>query len=287
MNSVIRKYTGSNIAKTLGGDAEILYNACMEYMHAAFGDNVEYQRLENQILLCDETRDFLYSAPERVKYTKGTRPVLDKIVNDLCKDAVSEREKVLAILVFIRDLRLKFDGLDFFYGGTEEELIKKGERYCERVARLMVALCEVAGIPGRIVFHLQGHITSEIYLDSKWSYFDPRFGVFFVDDKECILSVDELVHNHEIMHHQPQWVLDFVSPELIKASLPDAYSQRHTKYFEPIELQCMEYYSLTHAERYNFEWMPNYEYKGNPKREEAHARYVEAIKNYYKEAVHL
>jgi len=273
----IKKYTGLAIADVLPAKAAKMYLACLEYMHEAFGDNVEYERLSEQILLCDETRDFLYSSPNPTRYQKGTRPILEKTVSDVCNGCATDKEKVLAILAFIRDLRLKFDGLDFFYGGTEEELIKKGERFCERVSRLMVSLCEVAGIPGRIVFHSRGHITSEIWLDGKWSYFDPRYGVFFTDSSGKIMSVDEIVANPNAIDSQPDWVTAYVSDE--KTAMPN-WRENHKKYFDVRELQLMQHYSLADSHKYHFEWMPNYEYKGNIKREEAHKRYVDAINEY-------
>ena len=68
---------------------------------------------------------------------------------------------------------------DYVYGGTEEELIAKGEWLCEGLSRLYVPLCEVAGIPGRILYHvIGGHVTAEVFVGA-WAYVDPRMGVYF------------------------------------------------------------------------------------------------------------
>ena len=45
----IKKYTGLAIADVLPVKAAKMYLACLEYMHEAFGDNVEYERLSEQM----------------------------------------------------------------------------------------------------------------------------------------------------------------------------------------------------------------------------------------------
>ena len=177
---IIRMCTGENITARLQYPANELYANMLRHMQAAFGDNVEYERLKKQVLFCPETEEYLYQTPQPVKYRRGMRPTLDAIVDEVIAGCETERQKVLAILAYIRDLRLKYRkfGRDIdFYGGTEEEQIKKGERMCERVARLMTALCEIAGLPGRIIFHVStGHVTNEIFVEGGWAYFDPRYG---------------------------------------------------------------------------------------------------------------
>ena len=110
-------------------------------------------------------------------------------------------------MCFCRDLYKQNDGILLFYGGTEEELIKKGEQLCECLARLMVALCEIIDIPGRIITHIAGgHLTCEVFLENKWSYFDPRTGIFYVLPNGQIASAIELLLQPEIMDRQPEWV---------------------------------------------------------------------------------
>lgn len=247
------QYTGLHIAHRLSGYANELFLTSWDYMHKAFGDNVEFELLADMTLLCNKTKEYLYQKPGKTAYVRGLRPALDNIVDTVCKDACTEREKVLALFAFVRDLHLKSGRCDYFYGGTEEEQIKKGEFLCERVSRLMVALCEVAGIPARIVFHLvTGHVITEIYLEENWSYFDPRFGVFFVDENNKFLSVLEIREKPEVIYRQPQWVLDYFNPD-------DPYdlNECHDRYLSKKEIQLYGEYSLTHADRYHYEWMPS------------------------------
>ena len=269
----IEKYKGLNIADQLEGTARECYIACWEWMKYAWGNNVEFERMSDHILLCDETYDYLYtnSAP-KVRYVRGTRPVLEKIVDEVCKDCKSEREKVLAILSYIRDMHKKVGGADYFYGGTEEDLIKKSEWFCERVARVMAGLCEIAGMPVRIVFHVAGgHVTNEIYLEGKWSYFDPRWGSFFMDGNK-FLSVDEIVNNREIIHNQS----DFVKSYRTDYWAQD-YLEHHSYhfYFSPREIQCLGNYSLMDADKYHFEWVPIYSGGEKPNVRTPNERYRE------------
>lgn len=250
----ISDYTGFNILNVLEREAEKwVFTLNFEQLHINYGDNVDWQRLENQILLCDETKEYLYKKPEGVRYVKGTRPVLENEVSSVCAGAKTDREKVLAILCFIRDLR-KTHGTHIpeemeFYGGSEEVLIEKGENLCECVSRLMVALCEIIGLPGRIIMHMIGHITCEIFLDGKWSFFDPRYGAFYVDENDKILSVAELMENREYILNQPDYVKDYISEITTVRKMQEKNYERH---FGGKDFHLFEHYSLMDASKYNY-----------------------------------
>lgn len=258
----INSYKGKNIAERLSGTPKECYLASWDWMEYGWGENVEFQRLREQILLCDETRGYLYpvNAPT-VRYKRGGRPILDKLGDDICEGLTEEREKVLAILKYIRDMHERVNGADYFYGGTEEELIKKSEWFCERVARVMVALCETQGIAGRIVFHIgAGHVTNEIYLEGKWAYFDPRCGMFCIDDEGRFMSVDDISRDRDAIYRQPEWVTDY------HAKYWSLDYRQHRNYhfcFSPYELQCIGEYSLADADKYNFDWVKPYSGDGN------------------------
>lgn len=276
---ILKEYSGARLAEKLSPHAREMYESCLAYMHAAFGDNVEYERLvTDQVVLCPATREALYMKPEPVKYKRGMRPILDKIVDEVTRDKTTEQDKAIAIMAYIRDLKDKVGGRDYFYGGTEEELIKKGERYCERVARLMTALLEVAGIPARIVFHMVGHLTCEAYVDGKWAYFDPRFGLFYLDKEGRALSVAEIADDPEVIYNQEEWVYDYGSREYTHEFMAKS---NHDNYLHPKQLQVFGYYTLTDSDKFHFEWMPSGHFPVK-ERDDLHKIYVDAI-NKYKE----
>ena len=142
----IDDYKGKNAINQMETERlKLLFSAAWENMRNCFGDNVDYERFHDEILYCEETRDYLYcSPPPTARYEMGTRPVLEEVVEGVTRGLSTDRERALALLSYTRDLKNKSGNRDYFYGGTEEELIKKGEKYCERLSRLMVALCEVA-----------------------------------------------------------------------------------------------------------------------------------------------
>ena len=273
----VENYIGINIANRLEGVARELFLSNLDYMHLAFGDNVEYERLFHQILLCNETKDYLYSAPKPTSYERGSRPILEKIVDSVCEGAKTETDKALSLMRYIRDLKDKVDGRDYFYGGTEEELIKKGERYCERVSRLMCGLCDIAGIPARIIFHVSGgHLTTEVFVDGAWGYIDPRFGLFYINEDGRLLSVVEIADNPEVIFNQPKWVYDEGSNEYTPEFMA---KENHDVYLRKNELQLYGDYRLSDASRYHYEWMPSGAFPV-PERDNAHKRYVKYINEY-------
>ena len=263
----VEDYKGKNIKDRLTSETlKSLFEALWQGQFNNFGDNVDYQRMHDEILYCDATHDYFYNSPPPApRYERGTRPVLEKIVDEVTKGLTTNREKALALLVYVRDVKIKSGNRDYFYGGTEEELIKKGEKYCERLARLMVALCEIANIPARTIHHVVGgHMTTEVYIESGWAYMDARHALLYVDENDKILSVREILDNRDIIFSQPKWVYDIASKEF-----PFEKRQKMNAYcfFCPGEIQLYAEYHLGDADRYNFEWMPSTEAFAVPERD--------------------
>ncbi len=231
-----------------------VYEWNWKQLHINYGDNVEFEKLAGQIVLCPETEAMIYAAPSPVRYIPGTRPQLENTVAGLLIDCKTEREKLLALLRFTRDLYKKYGGEQLFYGGTEEELIKKGEWLCECLGRLIVALAEIARIPGRIVMHVAGgHITAELYIEDGWVYVDPRCGMLYEKPNGRLASVRDCTRERTLFSSQPSWVQALVS---------DAWTyefrniQRNANVLlHPRELQTFCDYSLADAEKYHFDWL--------------------------------
>ncbi len=168
-------------------------------------------------------------------------------------------------------------GFDYFYGGTEEELIKKGERFCERVSRLMCALCEIAGIPCRMMQHLvRGHTTCEVFIEGKWAFVDPRYATFYIGADGRLLSVEEILADPDVIYRQPEWVYEYLSGEMPR----DALLRRDRGLsFSGEEVFFYVSYSILDRDRYHYGWMPSAIFP-MPKREEKYAVYAELRKKY-------
>ena len=254
MDINIKDYMGLNIVKRLKTNAQRnVYMENWEHLYLNYGENVDWQKLKRQILLCDATKDYIYSVPNKPGYVQGTRPLLEAEVANAVSGAETDRAKVLKVLAYCRDLYLKHGGNTEYpyYGGTEEDLIEKGENLCECMGRLMVSLCEILGFAGRIVTHIaRGHITCEIYIDGKWSYFDPRFGMFYVDETGAFLSVAELVENRHYILNQPEWVKEYISAQ---CKYEERQKVNYEFCFSPKEIQTFCDYSLMDCDKYNFD----------------------------------
>ena len=266
------EFTGMNIVGQLTGKYEKeSYQAACRQLYLNYGPNVDYERLSDQILLCNDTREFLYAQPTPVKYIPKTRINLENLVHEITSNSKTQRDIVLAIMCYIRDLYKKYNGKVLFYGGTEEELIKKGEWLCECVSRLMVALCEIKGIPGRTVFHVfSGHFTSELFFEDRWGYVDPRFGLFYLDGEGRFASIHTLIQNPTLILNQDDYVKSFC----VEYGNYDYRCHRNLHFcLNPRECQCFSNYSLMDKGKYHYDWI-SYE-TAQEAIKEVHTRYVE------------
>ena len=138
-----------------------------------------------QVRLAPETASFLYEdfTSTVIKYFKGSRPSLEKILDVILADMkeASDKEKVLAILHWVSASLMH---AKFFKGDipgsralTEEELLESGWGWCNEQSRLFVTLSQIAGYPARMcsIYHSDGihsHMASEVFVDGKWSFAD-------------------------------------------------------------------------------------------------------------------
>ena len=249
----IKQYTGENIAQHLTPAARrdaFLVN--WAHMEANYGSGVDGYLVHEQILLCPETASYLYQPPAPVRYRRGSRPVLERTAEELVRDAQTETDEAIAIMRFCRDLYRRRSGRHLFYGGTEEELIEKGEQLCECLSRLFTALCETSGIPARILTHtIGGHVTAEAYADGRWGYVDPRAGMYFRRPEGGLYSVGELFDDPSLLEGQCDAVRADVSDRF-------TYELRIRKlrelYLTPAEVNTVKNYSLADADKYSYAW---------------------------------
>ena len=133
-----------------------------------------------------ETAKYLYSeyTPLKVEYRKGLFPSLEKIVARYTKPGQSDREKALALLTKAMAKHMphptvppirKFVGPD--RGLDDEGLFASGSGWCNQQARGFVRLCQIAGVPARIIElffanERSGHVVSEFYADGHWCMAD-------------------------------------------------------------------------------------------------------------------
>jgi hypothetical protein len=81
-------------------------------------------------------------------------------------------------------------------GLDDEALLSSGRAWCNEQARVFVRLCQVAGIPARLIFLFYspapgGHVIAEFYADGRWSMADASFLCVFPDAGGHLMSAAE------------------------------------------------------------------------------------------------
>ena len=151
-----------------------------------------------------ETAKFLYNdyTPLKVDYRKGTFPVLEQIVVKYTAAVKSDKDKAVILLTKGMPALLRhpavppYKALAVDRNLNEEGLIKSGEAWCNEQARVFIRLCQVAGIPARMI-HLfysdnkNGHTISEFYADGRWSMADSTYFAVFPAKDGHLMSVAE------------------------------------------------------------------------------------------------
>ena len=228
-----------------------------EIVRIAIGPLVDGEHfIHSQIYLCKETADYIYAdyTPTKVKYKPGSRPVLDKIVGRMKLAKLSDFEKMLWLMRFVRDLgavRAWDLGKEAMDGGTEEELIAKRVAVCNECSRLLITLCQVAGLPARYIgHHIWGHGVTEVYVDGHWSYCDPQQGRFFLKKNGQLASTWEIWQRPAIIRQQPDWARREVHPRYHYEG--DPYLAAEHGCFHPKECTGIVNYPIADHRRFDY-----------------------------------
>ncbi|MBI1927233.1 hypothetical protein HYR99_23700 [Candidatus Poribacteria bacterium] len=170
--------------------------------------SVDRALVERMIRLCPETAAYLYGeyTPTQVKYQKGSRPELEGYVEEAVANPSLGEERVVGIARFCSDLgKAVGDDLDAMrVGGTEEEIIRRGSDWCTDVARVGCVLCQVAGLPARLVMlanteqAYSGHVIIEAYRSGVWGAVDVTNNAVYRFPTGKPASMWELM-NHPLM----------------------------------------------------------------------------------------
>lgn len=233
-------------------DRRRAFEANWKSMQANYGESVDFQLRRRVVLLNNATRPLLYgSPPQAVPHQEGTRPELEKIVRKVTGGLKTDQKKAIALMRFVRDIYQPTD--DPRFGGSEESLVNRGDGLCESLSRLMVGLCEISGMPGRVVLHvIGGHLAAEIWVGDSWAYLDARSGIFFLRPDGSMASAWDLKIHPEWLENQPAWVREEISPRWKYEDLLIAFEH---EYFHPRELLGLVEYSLNDRSQFTFrEW---------------------------------
>jgi len=230
------------------------------------GGGVDVEVIDDQIILNARTVEYIYSefTPLELRYEPTSRPMLEAVVAEHVREGFSDREKALALMRRVRDNQdagLARPGL--FYGGDEEDLLKRGAIMCNEVSRLFVCLCQIAGLPARLhCSHISGHMMTEVYTDGKWGWIDPMKGIAPVNDADEPASAWELLCDPGLFERQPRRVWDDCRPPHVRFGTEQrdsrnvAYEMARNRdcYFHPREAMAIGNYFVWEHHRYTYPW---------------------------------
>ncbi|MBA3708050.1 MAG: transglutaminase domain-containing protein [Planctomycetes bacterium] len=228
---------------------------------------VDIEVIDGQIILNARTKDYLYGdfTPRAIPYVAGSRPLLEAVVRECVRPGTTQREQALALMRRVRDNRDR--GLaspNLFYGGTEEELLKRGAIMCNEVSRLFACLCQIAGMPARLHgAHISGHMMTEVLMDGSWGWIDPMKGMAPVTDANQPASVWDLMQEPKLFERQPAGFWDDVRPVAVAfgteerdpRNLALAMASFRDFYFHPREAQALGNYFAWDSARYTYPWI--------------------------------
>ncbi len=176
--------------------------------HAA--GSVDRVLQEGMIRICAETADCLYGAhtPLDIKYRNRSRPELEQCVSKASAGAERAEKAIERIAAFTAGLQERVAGGgtdDLLLGGTEEEIINRGSDWCTDVARVGCVLCQVSGIPSRLVILIDtgqaysGHVIIEAHRQARWGAIDTTTGVVYRHSDSRPASAWELMNGPELI----------------------------------------------------------------------------------------
>ena len=152
----------------------------------------------------EETARYLYETytPTTVQYRPGTLPLCEKIVAQYTAGLTTDRERALALLTravpeLIAHPSIPPYSLDCPPDRAlgEEDLLRSGMGWCNEQARVFARLCQVAGIPARLIFVFyrppDGHVIAEFYADGRWCMADSSWGCVFPASDGHLMSAAE------------------------------------------------------------------------------------------------
>ena len=171
--------------------------------------SVDRVLVERMIRLCPQTAAYLYGAytSTQVRYQKGLRPELERYVERAVGDCGPDEDRVAGIAGFCSDLGKKAsEDLDAMrIGGTEEEIVRRGSDWCTDAARVGCVLCQVAGLPARLVMladtaqAYSGHVIIEVHRRGLWGAVDPTIAVLYRHPEGRPASTWELMNRPQLI----------------------------------------------------------------------------------------
>ena len=207
---------------------------------------------ERMIRLCAETAGCLYEeyTPTKVEYAPGSRPELEELLAEVLAGCGDE-ERVAAIARFCAALGENADDdlNTMRLGGTEEEIIRRGSDWCTDVARVGCILCQLVGIPSRLVMladtaqAYSGHVIIEGYRDGVWGAVDVTTNVLYLHPDGSPATTWELTNDPALVtSHRRARETPYTTPGQFRAAAIAHYFVEDARKYDYTVTSPNDYY---------------------------------------------
>jgi hypothetical protein len=162
---------------------------------------IDRWQANHAIALGPRTAEYLYGSytPLTVAYRRGTLPTLEQAVAEHTDPKASARENALRLLTEAMPKLIRHPTMPPLAAPCrpdrnldDEALVATGTGFCNEQARVYVRLCQVAGIPARMVFTWYeqggGHVIAEFHDGKRWAMVESTYLCAFPDDDGRLLS---------------------------------------------------------------------------------------------------
>jgi hypothetical protein len=198
---------------------------------------IDFWQANHFIVYRSETAKFLYEryTPTTVHYNykAGTLPAFERIVDRHLSSITGDRNKAIVLVREVMPRLMKHPGMAPLgpacptdRGLLDEPLLASGQGLCNEQARVFVRLCQVAGIPARLIFLFysnkkNGHVVAEFYADGRWSMADASYFCVFPAEDGRLMSAAEC-HEGRLLagrtyYHRMRELLAMPDEELVGA----------------------------------------------------------------------
>lgn len=218
-------------------------------------DRVLWQSL---ILITSDGTTSLYVAPAPLTYRQGKRPVLERFVARLPAPATAPESFLDQLTARLADLAalddVPIEQAEF--GGTEEQILARRTSWCVDLSRAACALCQVAGLPARLVAladtatAYSGHQIIEVFRQGIWGAADPITAVVYRHHDGQPATVAELQADPWLVEAHASPRRPYTKPQQFRAVAITTYSINDAACYDYRVSGVNAYYRqiLTHAE---------------------------------------
>jgi len=222
--------------------------------------SVDHAFFDQGVALQPATAECLYSdfTPLEQPFTPGSRPFLEKLAAAVTDGLGTDRDKAVALMEWTWRMRANYShpAGEPFHGGSEEEVVRKGSDMCNEMARVLIVMAQIAGLPSRYVGHMtpldfdnpatgSGHGVCEIRVDGAWAYFDVR-GRCFEKADGSLASAWDVVTDPDLLDRQS---------DAIKAHMDPRGSLERAKHlYAPGAAHIIVNYLAADHAKYDYSW---------------------------------